>query len=113
MPFRLIIPAEIGRRQSPFAYRLKGQAKMLTPQQQALWFEHNAYYALRTSDEYAWLYTEPTNFWTGANIPAGFTEALLRAKKKVANNEPLGFKVEEMLKIARQKAEKFRPEKKK
>ena len=96
-----------------FAYRLKGQAKMLTPQQQALWFEHNAYYALRTSDEYAWLYTEPTNFWTGANIPAGFTEALLRAKKKVANNEPLGFNVEEMLKIARQKAEKFRPEKKK
>jgi hypothetical protein len=96
-----------------FPYRLKGQAKMLTAKQQALWFEHNAYYALRTSDEYAWLYTEPTNFWTGENVPEGFKEALFSAKKKVANNEPLGFDVEEMLKIARQKAEEFSPEKKK
>jgi hypothetical protein len=95
-----------------FPFRLSGQAKMLTPKQQALWFEHNAYYALKTADEYAWLYTEPSNWWTGENIPKGFEEALLRAKKKVINGEPLGFSVEEMLKAARIKAEKFQPEKK-
>jgi hypothetical protein len=96
-----------------FPYRLSGQGKMLTAKQQADWFEHNAYYSLRTSDEYAWLYTEQYNWWTGKNIPAGFEAALLRAKQKVNEGKPLGFKVEEMLRIARIKAEKFQPEKKK
>ncbi len=95
-----------------FPYRLSGQGKMLSPLQQAKWLEHNTYYALRTSDEYAWLYTEQYNWWTGKNIPAGFEAALLSAKKKVAESKPLGFKVEEMLKNARIKAEKFQPEKK-
>ena len=95
-----------------FPFRLSGQAKMLTIQQQALWFEHNAYYALETSDQYAWLYTEKHNWWTGANIPKGFEEALIRAKNKVTNGLPLGFNVEDMLKTAQIKAEKFQPEKK-
>jgi hypothetical protein len=96
-----------------FPYRLKGQAKMLTPRQRALWFEHNAYYALRTSDEYTWLYTEESNWWTGKNVAPGFAAALMRAKKKIANGEPLGFSVEDMLKKARAKAEKLKPEIKK
>jgi hypothetical protein len=95
-----------------FPYRLSGQGKMLTQKQQADWFEHNAYYSLRTSDEYAWLYTEEYNWWTGENVPKGFEQALLRAKNKVAEGKPLGFKVEEMLRIARAKAAKFQPEKK-
>ena len=95
-----------------FPFRLSGQAKMLTPKQQAMWFEHNAYYALKTADEYAWLYTEPANWWTGENIPKGFEAALIRAKNKVANNQPLGFTVEDMLRKAQVKAEKFQPEKK-
>jgi hypothetical protein len=37
----------------------------------------------------------------------------LNAKKKVNENKPLGFNVEEMLRLARIKAEKFQPEKKK
>lgn len=96
-----------------FPYRLSGQAKMLTSKEQALWFEHNAYYALRTADKYAWLYTEVANMWTGKNVPEGFVDALLSAKKKVSNGEPLGFNVEEMLKVAQAKAEKFQPEIKK
>jgi hypothetical protein len=71
-----------------FPYRLSGQGKMLTATQQADWFQHNAYYALRTSDEYAWLYTEEYNWWTGKNIPKGFETALLLAKKKVADGQP-------------------------
>lgn len=96
-----------------FPYRLSGQALMLSPKEQADWFEHNAYYALRTSDEYAWLYTEKHNWWTGKNVPVGFQEALLQAKKKVNEGKSLGFKVEEMLKSAQLKAGAFQPEKKK
>ena len=96
-----------------FPYRLKGQAKMLTPKERALWFEHNAYYALRSSDEYAWLYTETSNWWTGEKLPEGFAEALIRAKKKNMNGEPLGFTVEDMLQNARDRAEQFKPEIKK
>jgi hypothetical protein len=98
---------------SSFPYRLKAQAKMLTPEQRAQWFEHNAYYALRTSDKYVWLYTERANWWTGENVPEGFAEALIRAKNKAVNREPLGFSVDEMLKEARDKAEKFEKENKK
>ncbi|MBK8882931.1 MAG: hypothetical protein IPN67_11255 [Bacteroidales bacterium] len=43
---------------SPFPYRLTGQGLMMKATDRAKWFEHNAYYALRTSDRYAWLYTE-------------------------------------------------------
>ena len=96
-----------------FPFRLSGQGKMLSPANQAKWFEHNAYYALKTSDDYAWLYTEEYNWWTGKNVPPGFEAALLQAKKKVNANAPLGFKVEDMLQQARNKAEKYQPEKKK
>jgi len=89
-----------------FPYRLSGQGVVLTPEERTLWFEHNMYYALQTSDEYVWLYTEDANWWTGENIPEGFAEALKRAREKVDQVAPLGFKVEEMLEDARDKAEK-------
>jgi hypothetical protein len=89
-----------------FPYRLSGQGTVLTPEQRALWFEHNVYYALNTSDEYIWLYTEDANWWTGENIPEGFAEALERARLKVNRIEPLSFEVEEMLEKAREEAEK-------
>ncbi len=85
------------------------QAKMLTAKEKALWFEHNSYYSLRTSDEYAWVYGENINWWTGAKMPEGFAEALIRAKKKCDTLEPLGFTVEEMLKKAQDKADMALP----
>lgn len=88
-----------------FSYRLSGQGAMLTTEERALWFEHNMYYALKTSDEYVWLYTEDANWWTAENIPEGFADALERARKKIVNVEPLGFAVEEMLEDARDRAE--------
>jgi len=94
-----------------FPYRLKAQAKMLTPEQRALWFEHNTYYSLRTAYKYVWLF-QGGDWWTGEKVPAGFSEALLSAKKKISNNEPLGFEVEDMLKEAREKAEKYQLENK-
>jgi hypothetical protein len=89
------------------------QAKMLSPQEKALWFEHNTYYALRTADEYSWVYGEKIDWWAENKVPEGFTEAIVRAKKKVLNYEPLGFTVEEMLKAAQDKADKEIPTQKK
>ena len=97
---------------SGFPFRLSGQAKMLTALEKAQWFEHNCYYSLKTSDEYSWLYTEQINWWTGDNMPEGFATALIRAKKKATNSEPLGFAVEEMLKVAQDDAEKSQPKNK-
>lgn len=85
------------------------QAKLLTEKERALWFEHNSYYALRTADEYAWVYGEKINWWTGENMPDGFAEALIQARKKVVNYEPLGFSVEVMLKSAQDTADKAKP----
>lgn len=92
---------------SPFPYRLTGQGLMMTPADRAKWFEHNAYYALRTSDKYAWLYTEDMNWWTGDKVPEGFKDALLEAKKKVSAGEPLGYEIDQIIKIAQAKAEDF------
>jgi hypothetical protein len=52
--------------------------------------EHNVYHALRTADEYVWLYSENMNWWTGT-IPEGLREAVESAKRKIAAGEPLGF----------------------
>jgi hypothetical protein len=92
---------------SPFPYRLTGQGVMMTPAEKARWFEHNTYYALRTADKYAWLYTEDMNWWTGEKVPEGFKEALLSAKKKVASGQPLGYEIEPMIKAAQDKAEEY------
>lgn len=84
-----------------FPVGLTEQSLMLAPEERALWLEHNAYYALTTSDEYAWIYSEGINWWTGEKLPEGFREALDRARRKVAAQEPLGFEVEDRLAKAR------------
>lgn len=87
-----------------FPYSLSGQGAVITPEERALWFEHNLYYALENADEYVWLYSEDMNWWTGEKVPEGFPEALTRARNKIKQVEPLGFKVEEMLEKARKNA---------
>lgn len=90
---------------SPFPYRLTGQGLMMKPADRAKWFEHNAYYALRTSDKYAWLYTEDMNWWKNDKLPEGFQAALLRAKSKVNSGQPLGFEIDHIILAAQNKAE--------
>lgn len=80
---------------------LKKQALELTPDQRLQWFEQNAYYALKTSDEYAWCYSEDQNWWTGKNIPIGLEDALRSARRKYETNEPLDYSVAPLLKAAR------------
>ena len=90
-----------------FPYRLTGQGTMMTAEEKVKWLEHNTYYSLRTSDKYAWTWAEDINWWTGENLPEGFIQALLNAKKKVAAGEPLGFSIEQMIKTAQDKATEF------
>lgn len=65
----------------------------LSPEDRQRWFEQNAYYALKTTDEYVWVYSENMNWWRNENIPAGLETALISAKTKVAQNKELGFEV--------------------
>lgn len=92
---------------SPFPYRLTGQGLMMTPEERAMWFEHNAYYAIRTADKYSWLYTEAMNWWTGEKVPEGFQEALISAKNKVVSGQELGFEIDQIIRTAQNKAEEF------
>ena len=84
-----------------FPNYLKRQALELTPEQRLQWFEQNAYYALKTADEYIWCYSEDMSWWTGKNIPVGIENALRSVIRKNAVNEPLGYTVEALLQAAR------------
>lgn len=97
---------------SPFPYRLTGQGVMMSAEEKVQWLEHNAYYALKTADEYAWLYTEGMNWWTGEKVPSGFQEALFSAKQKVDAGQPLGYEIDQLIIKAQNKAEEFYKDKK-
>jgi len=59
-----------------------------TEQQRLMVLRHNVYYALLSSDEYVWVYSEKLNWWKG-NIPAGLAEAIGSAKDQAATGQPL------------------------
>ncbi len=63
----------------------------LAPEDQTLWFEHNAYWALFTSDTYVWCYSEAMDWWKDENIPAGAEQALHNARRAVDAGETLSF----------------------
>jgi hypothetical protein len=82
----------------------------LDPQQQLKFFEHNVYYALTTSDEYVWCYSERMNWWLPPEkagkdriLPPGVEEALVSARRKYEQGKPLGFDIKDMIEAARQK----------
>ena len=64
--------------------------------------EHNVYYALRTSDEYVWIYSDNMNYWTGVK-PSGLDDAILRARSKFDRGEALGFSMDAAVDTAYQK----------
>jgi hypothetical protein len=81
----------------------------LTPQERAKWLEQNTYYALSTTDEYVWCYSEEMNWWKN-NVPDGVEEAIRSARQKIDRQKPLGFNIEAMIQKARllQKFQKTR-----
>jgi hypothetical protein len=53
----------------------------LHSEEQSRWFEHNVYWALKTADEYVWLYSEQRNWWQSPDLVPGLTESIDRVRK--------------------------------
>jgi hypothetical protein len=68
----------------------------LAPQERLRWWEHNVYYALATSDEYVWCYSERMNWWQN-NVPEGAEAAVRSARKKFTEGQPLGFDIADLI----------------
>lgn len=82
----------------------------MTPEQQLKFFEHNVYYALTTSDEYVWCYSERMNWWLPPEkvqkdriLPQGVEQALISARQKYEQGKPLGYDIKDIIQAARQK----------
>jgi hypothetical protein len=68
----------------------------MTPDERTKWFEHNTYWALYTTDEFVWCYSERMNWWTN-NVPAGLEAAIISARRKIAESQPLGFDIHSLI----------------
>ena len=68
----------------------------MTPEEQASWFEHNVYWALYTTDEFVWCYSERMNWWKD-QTPPGLEAAIISARQKIADGKPLGFDIEPLI----------------
>lgn len=83
-----------------FALRQPNTEKYLsyrmTPEERSKWFEHNTYWALYTTDEYVWCYSERMNWWKG-QTPPGLEAAIISARQKIAEGKPLGFDIEPLI----------------
>jgi len=62
--------------------------KFLTPEEQALWFEHNIYWAMKTTDEYVWCYSERMNWWLNRTVPPGCEDAIVKAREAHDEGKP-------------------------
>ncbi|HOK78642.1 MAG TPA: hypothetical protein PLW35_13095 [Verrucomicrobiota bacterium] len=89
-----------------FALRQPNPEKYLsykmTPEERAKWFEHNTYWALYTTDELVWCYSERMNWWKN-QVPPGLEEAIISARRKFAQGEPLGFEIEPVIESAKKR----------
>ncbi|NLY01655.1 MAG: hypothetical protein GXY83_36680 [Rhodopirellula sp.] len=74
----------------------------LTPDERLRWFEHNVYYALATSDEYVWCYSERMHWWQD-KVPDGAEVAIRSARRKIAEGQPLGFDITDFIAAGQRK----------
>lgn len=80
----------------------------MKPEERLRLFEQNVYYALKTADEYAWLYSEQMGWWESgypSPTPDGAVEAIRAARAKIAGGEPLGFDMSAEVATARRSME--------
>jgi hypothetical protein len=99
--------------------RFYGSAVNFSPENRLRFFEHNLYYALQTSDEYVWVYSDwPITWWydflpgkRGIPLPEGTEEAMRSAKMKYDQGKPLGFDLNKEIEAAKEKAKAIAKEK--
>src|SRR5450759_1401071 len=86
-----------------FALRQPNTEKYLsyrmTPEERAKWFEHNTYWALYSTDEYVWCYSERMNWWKN-QTPPGLESAIVSARQKIAEGKPLDIDIEPLISAA-------------
>ena len=68
----------------------------LTPAERAKHVENNVYWAMKTSDRYVWWYNEKLSLLRNKRVDREIAPAIESAKKKLAENKPLGFDVMEI-----------------
>jgi hypothetical protein len=71
----------------------------LAPADRLKWLEHNVYYALLTSEEYVWVYSERMDWWRN-NVPSGVEEAIRAAAQRYRQGQPAGVEMDEIWKRA-------------
>jgi hypothetical protein len=74
----------------------------MTPEERAQWFEHNTYWALYTTDEYVWCYSERMNWWK-EQTPPGLETAIINARRKIREGKPLGFEIDSLITAAKKR----------
>jgi len=78
----------------------------MAPVERLRLFEQNIYHALKSSDEYAWLYSDQMGWWEPgfpSPTPDGAIDAIRAARAKLASNEPIGFNLDSVVANARAK----------
>jgi hypothetical protein len=63
----------------------------LSAEDRLAWLRHNVYWALQSSDEYAWFYSEEADWYRDPSQPAGMASAVTEARDLVARGLPLGY----------------------
>lgn len=79
----------------------KVEGHYMAPEEQAQWFEHNVYWALKSSDRYVWCYSEKMNWWTDTDVPEGLPEAIRSARRKLDAGEPMTIDADALWREAR------------
>jgi hypothetical protein len=74
----------------------------LSAEDRLRWFETDVYFALKTTDEYVWCYSERLNWWQN-QVPDGAEEAIRSARKKIADGQPLGFSITDIISAGEKK----------
>ena len=83
--------------------KTKTLGNVMTPEEQAKWFEHNAYWALYTTDRYVWCYSERMNWWTNTDVPPGAEDAIRNARAAIDAGRPLSFDLTPIIEAAKAK----------
>lgn len=72
----------------------------MTPEERLKYFEHSVYWAMKTTDEYVWCYSERLNWWE-ASFPAGADNAIISARTKLESGKSLGYSLTEIVNRAK------------
>jgi hypothetical protein len=87
-----------------FALRQPNPDKFLSfhmsPEERARWFEHTIYWALYTTDEFVWCYSERMSWWKN-EIPPGLERAIINAREKITSGKLLGFEIDSLIEAAK------------